>query len=297
MVFPRRGEDPSVDYASFRALANAGAGYDPEDSERDMNTRREAATEAIVSNIRQKPFGQLKAEVFKELLRYILEAIAIRDDERYNVDRLTYSMKFLVKEIAKRLLQRGLIAEEREVYFLAREELYELFDGHANRPLAEAKIAARMRNWDRYDRKEATLPLYLQHDRPADLGHDVNAREGLHGVGYSAGTVTAVARVIKSLSEIGRVQAGEILVCNSTDPGWTPVFLIISGIVTETGGTLSHAGCLSREYGLPCVSLPSAMQLIPDGATIEVDGDTGQVRIIDVADPSVLETVGEPAAG
>src|SRR5205823_7616094 len=75
------------------------------------------------------------------------------------------------------------------------------------------------------------------------------------------GVTTATARVVKRLSDIGRVNAGEILVCNGTDPGWTPVFLIIAGVVTETGGINSHASCLSREYGFPSGSVEGASEL------------------------------------
>jgi pyruvate,water dikinase len=85
---------------------------------------------------------------------------------------------------------------------------------------------------------------------------------------------------VKSLGEIGRVQPGEILVTNSTDPGWTPIFMIIKGIVLETGGLLAHGSMLAREYGFPAVQLEDAMQLIPDGARISVDGDAGVVRIL-----------------
>jgi pyruvate,water dikinase len=94
--------------------------------------------------------------------------------------------------------------------------------------------------------------------------------------------------VVKSLSEIGKVQAGEILVVNATDPGWGPVFLMIKGIVPETGGMLSHASCLAREYGFPAVQLADAMRLIPDGATITVDGDLGTVTVHDPDEPPSL---------
>jgi pyruvate,water dikinase len=99
---------------------------------------------------------------------------------------------------------------------------------------------------------------------------------------------------VKRLKDIGRVSDGEILVCNSTDPGWTPVFMIIKGIVTETGGILSHAACLSREYGFPSVQLEHAMQLIPDGATVTVDGETGKVTIVDGGEEAVVAESLEP---
>ena len=66
----------------------------------------------------------------------------------------------------------------------------------------------------------------------------------------------------------------------ATDPGWTPVFSIISGIVLEIGGALSHGAIVAREYGLPAVTnIPQATQLIHDGQTITVDGGTGRVLL------------------
>jgi phosphohistidine swiveling domain-containing protein len=86
--------------------------------------------------------------------------------------------------------------------------------------------------------------------------------------------------VIPRLSEIGRVKSGEILVCRATDPGWTPVFSHISGIITETGAVLAHASLLAREHGLPNVQINNAMNLIPDGATITIHR-SGEVTIHD----------------
>ncbi len=70
---------------------------------------------------------------------------------------------------------------------------------------------------------------------------------------------------------------GDIMIVNSTDPGWTTVFNVISGIVLETGGMTAHGAMLSRDYGLPAVQIPNATRLILDGATIEINGDSGLV--------------------
>jgi pyruvate,water dikinase len=93
--------------------------------------------------------------------------------------------------------------------------------------------------------------------------------------------VTGPARIVKELKDIGRVQHGDVMVVFATDPGWTPVFLVISGLVIETGGLLSHGASISREYGIPAVQLPGAMQRIPDGAMITIDGTSGAIQIKD----------------
>jgi pyruvate,water dikinase len=91
--------------------------------------------------------------------------------------------------------------------------------------------------------------------------------------------VTGRARIIPTQKDIGRLEKGDILVCHGTDPGWTSAFSIISAAVAQTGGMLGHFSCLSREYGIPAVSLPNAMKLIEDGAVITVNGSNGEIRL------------------
>ena len=103
----------------------------------------------------------------------------------------------------------------------------------------------------------------------------------LSGLPSSPGRVTGVARVLFSPHEGARLQAGEILVAPSTDPGWTPLFLLAAGLVVETGGYLSHGAIVAREYGIPAVlNVPLATQRIPDGSTVLLDGAQGVVQLI-----------------
>jgi pyruvate,water dikinase len=109
--------------------------------------------------------------------------------------------------------------------------------------------------------------------------------------------VTGRARVLKDMSQIGTLEKGDILVCYATDPGWTPVFLVIGGLVMSTGGVLAHGSCLSREYSLPAVVVPEAMTRIPDGVTVTLNGDLGTVEIHaeDVEEAGELTAVGGPS--
>ena len=104
----------------------------------------------------------------------------------------------------------------------------------------------------------------------------------LTGVAASSGQATGTARVVRDIKELSRVKPGDILVTNSTDPGWTPVFLIIRGLVLETGGILAHGTVLSREYGIPAVtSLKNATRLIREGDRITIDGTHGTIHLSD----------------
>ncbi len=101
----------------------------------------------------------------------------------------------------------------------------------------------------------------------------------LRGRPASHGEVTGTARVILSLDDIGTFKPGDILVTIATSPAWTPLMHAAGGIVTETGGTLSHAAIVSREYGIPAVvAIPDVTKKIKNGQVIRVNGTQGLVE-------------------
>ncbi len=102
----------------------------------------------------------------------------------------------------------------------------------------------------------------------------------LSGEAVSPGAVEGRARVI--LDPRGaRLEPGEILVCPSTDPGWTPLFLMAGGLVMEIGGMITHGSSVAREYGLPAVvGVHHATTRIKTGDFIRVDGHRGHVSIL-----------------
>jgi pyruvate,water dikinase len=286
LYFARRGEDPWIDYRSLTSLLSGDEPLDSEERDRAVNVRRLAAVEEVVTNFRRKPFGAVRAELFTAAHEYFHEWLILRDDQRWSLDQLTMSQRLLMQEYGRRLQRRGLIDAPDDYYFLTLQELQRLNAAGVSSPLVRAKITARRRDFERLYNREVAPPAWLQFgqgvDLDADLGDDADGV--LTGLPTSSGTVTGIARVVPRIDEIGTVRKGEILVCNSTDPGWTPVFSVVSGVVTETGGILAHASCLSREYGLPAVQLTAAMRRIPNGATITVDGSAGRVQIVSVPD-------------
>jgi pyruvate,water dikinase len=293
VYFPRRCEDPAIDYRSLRALLSGDDSLDIEAREAEVNARREVALDTVVTDLRRGPLGGLKAEVFKVAHAYFHDWIVLRDDERWSTDRITMTQRLILREYGRRLLDRGLIERPDDHFFLTLTEMYELSDGSPSRRLIKAKIAARRRNFERLYRREVEPPAWLRHGKGVDLDDPVpEDGDGVFtGLPTSNGDVTGRARIVRRVQDIGRLDRGDILVCNSTDPGWTPVFAVVAGVVTETGGILAHASCLSREYGLPAVQLANAMRRIPDGARIRVDGTGG--RIVVLADPVTSTEVTE----
>lgn len=111
----------------------------------------------------------------------------------------------------------------------------------------------------------------------------------LEGFPGASGVVEGPARVILDYKDFQKVKVGDILVCPYTGTAWTPLFLKIAGVVTDTGGMLTHAAIAAREYGIPSVvGTWNATHSIGDGDIIRVDGNVGVVE--------VLERVGSAAA-
>lgn len=117
---------------------------------------------------------------------------------------------------------------------------------------------------------------------PARKIRDSSDQAGvLSGTPGSHGTVTAAARVVRGPSDFPTVRAGDIVVCPYTDPAWTPLFTVAAGVVTETGGALSHAAIVAREYGIPAVlGIDGATTHIENGARITLDGTAGTVTVL-----------------
>ncbi|MBT2588216.1 PEP-utilizing enzyme [Arthrobacter sp. ISL-95] len=104
----------------------------------------------------------------------------------------------------------------------------------------------------------------------------------LIGVGASTGTAHGFARLIHGPDDFTQFQSGDVLVCRTTDPAWTPLFSMASAVVTETGGMLSHAAIVAREFGIPAVlGVRDALDLLADGESLAIDGARGTVTLMD----------------
>ena len=118
---------------------------------------------------------------------------------------------------------------------------------------------------------------FLKAVKAAGEGGDIRT---LTGVPASKGKARGIARVFNDADELHRLTPGDILVCESTSPNWTPAFAKIAACVCDGGGMLSHAAIVGREYGVPTVTAVGlATVVIADGDEIEVDGDTGTVTV------------------
>jgi pyruvate,water dikinase len=104
----------------------------------------------------------------------------------------------------------------------------------------------------------------------------------VRGLGASPGLYTGTARLVAGPAEFDRLQRGDVLVTASTTESFNIVLPLLGALVTDSGGVLSHAAIVSREYGIPgVVGTREATNLIADGAQVRVDGTAGEVTVVE----------------
>ncbi|MGA9277946.1 PEP-utilizing enzyme, partial [Ilumatobacter sp.] len=128
---------------------------------------------------------------------------------------------------------------------------------------------------------DGSVPAVETWESRSGTGEILASGASIQGIAGCPGVARGRARVVLDAGDPGDLGQGDVLVAPITDPSWTPLFLAAEAVVVDVGATMSHAVIVSRELGIPCVvSAVGATRSIPDGAEIEVDGNTGVVTIL-----------------
>ncbi|MEY2554118.1 MAG: rifampicin phosphotransferase [Ilumatobacteraceae bacterium] len=215
--------------------------------------------------------------------------LAGRERSKTNIIRVVHEMRLSVWEIGRRAAERGELDDARDVCMLFSDELHELAAG----TLVDARELAAERR-DHLDWLGTLEPPFL-FDAPPPSNTTWPARganqppvagigEVLAGLPGCPGVARGRARIVLHPSDPTALEPGDVLVAPLTDPAWTPLFVAAGAVVVNVGAPLSHAIIVSRELGIPCVvSVNQATARIPDGALVEVNGDTGTVTVLEPA--------------
>ena len=274
----RWGQRPEMVIPSIKPLLSLGDEDAPAAFEQQLNARMRATKKACLRKIRQQPMGALKAAFFKWYLELVQDYFYYRDWERFQNDKNGLRRRPMYMAIGRKFVDRGLMKNAEDIFFLGMQEVMAVEGGKMSPAEVEIRVRARRRVYAKYTHQEP--PKYVRGWETFDDGQLPDDGQGLVGTAASSGAVTGRARVCRSLSEISKVEKGDVLITIATDPAWTTVFSIIGGVVVETGGIVSHAVMISREYGIPCVAnLSRACDLIPDGQLITVEGSSGRVLV------------------
>ena len=208
-----------------------------------------------------------------------------RERAKTNVVIIINEMRVALREFGRRLVQRGVLAEIDQVFMVSDDELDQL--RHDPDTITDT-ITAR---WQQFQSLLELEPVFVVNGVVPPLtamtkrgqGSAPQAKVGavLKGAAGSGGIATGRARVVLDAADPQGLEPGDILVAPQTDPSWVPLFVAAAGVVVNVGAMGSHAMIVSRELGIPCVaSVAGATEVIRDGATISVDGNSGTVTII-----------------
>jgi pyruvate,water dikinase len=253
----------------------AGAG-----ARRFEQGRREAWAKEkdVLERLRALPDGERKADETKRMIDRVRTFIGYREYPKYGMVSRYFVYKQALLTEAERLVQAHVLREKDDIFYLRFSELHDVTrTNHVDHQLiCERKDAFR-------SYQALTPPRVLTSDGEVVTGayrrDDVPAG-ALVGLPVSAGVVEGRARVILDMAQAD-LEAGDILVTAYTDPSWTPLFVAITGLVTEVGGLMTHGAVIAREYGLPAVvGVVDATRLILDGQRIRVHGTDGYVEIL-----------------
>ena len=260
-----------------------------EDAPRTHTAEREAERERVREEVRamlESDPGTLGQ--FDAAMRSAATFVPGRERSKTNIIRVIQESRMAMRELGRRVVQRGDVDRAQDICFLFEDELEALVAGNLTN--VRETVEARKAHYEWLLSLEppfiingppppnTTWPKRSDHQSAA-----VTAGEQLQGAPGCSGVARGTARVVHDPSDPTVLEPGDILVAPMTDPAWTPLFVPAAGVVVDVGATMSHAIIVSRELGIPCVvSVTDASYRIPDGATIEVNGDTGVVTVVSV---------------
>jgi pyruvate,water dikinase len=280
---PDEGNLPSrvwrEDHAPLQRLADRyrarDAVHPDQVRQRQERVRRDAERELLANlNI----VNRIRARL---VLRLAGEYIPIREVGKSGFLHCIDAARFAARVIGAQLAANGQLDDPEDVFFLTFDELV----GDApDRPADALRELARTRKADHEHFQRLDVPARWVGNPEAiktkpSTGDERRPATELTGIGVCGGEVTGTARVVLDPDD-ANLEEGEILVCPTTDPSWTPLFMLADALVIDTGGLMSHGAIVARELGVTCViNSKRGTRDIPDGTRITVDGTSGRVII------------------
>ncbi|MDY0849817.1 phosphoenolpyruvate synthase [Bacillus thuringiensis] len=232
----------------------------------------------LLERLQHLPDGEQKVEETKRMICNLRNFIGYREYPKYGMIHRYFIYKQALLKEAEKLVQNNVLDEIEDIYYLTFEELHEVV--RTNK--LDYKIIHKQKNAYKLYEK-LTPPRVITSDGEIITGkykRENLPAEAIVGLPVSSGVVEGRARVILNMED-ANLEDGDILVTAFTDPGWTPLFVSIKGLVTEVGGLMTHGAVIAREYGLPAVvGVENATKLIKDGQRIRVHGTEGYIEVL-----------------
>ena len=264
-------EDPSYLLQVIQSMLGTA---DPQKIKSVQEQKRNAAWQAIK---RQTP--RHKQLFIRWVVGQAITGTELREISKSELVRLALPIRLLVKEIGLRFYARDILANPSDVFYCSWSELDAILMGNWDGQKLKDLVSERQTVSKDFERLPA--PDLIVGQTPQYFNTKLKVTGVAHeGIGVATGRASGQAKLLLHPDEGICLQAGDVLVAPSTDPGWTPLFLKVSALIMETGGFLSHGAVVAREFGIPAVvNIPGIMQIIQDGQKVVVDGDEGKVYL------------------
>ena len=295
VALPSWIEDPTPALGMIKTLLQKDTDHEFDAARREAHAERDAAIDAARSRLTRQ-----EQQIFDAGLASLQAANFPwwQDEHNFYIDlRVSLPLRWAAQGIAER------VGADRadDTIFLFYPELAAVAAGERAYRDFRAVVGDRRQYFDHWHQRRAAMPKVLGTipDAVEDpilveiFGLNRNflstVRAGLTpgevttltGIAAARGRASGVARVLSDADALHRVGPGEVLVCESTSPNWTPAFAKIAACVCDGGGMLSHAAIVGREYRVPTVTACGvATVVIGDGDLVEVDGDRGTVTVL-----------------
>jgi phosphohistidine swiveling domain-containing protein len=264
---PRWREEPSQMAPLLRAFAGKEMAEPNERAVEQDVAFAKALTEVLVNTV-----GAQRGRLHR-LIDSTRTYLLLRENQRFDFDRLLAAQQRTLLGLGAEFVRSGALPHEGDIALLTWDEVRRLAEKTLGSSAIRDIVAARAQQ---RERDSAHMPpVFLQGDD--GVGAPVSGPR-LQGLGISGGRATGPVVIVHHPSEASRVPEGAILVARAVDPGWTPIFGKVAGIVLELGSRLSHGAVVAREYGLPAVvNLDGITGVLTEGQIVTVDGTRGIV--------------------
>lgn len=241
----------------------------------------EHLAKAYVARARTLRFGWLRARVLGGLIRRLRTLGGLREAPLFYIARVYGIYRSALLDYARHLVVQGELKEAEDIFFVPLETLKRFAQGEKTN--LKSIIATNRAEYEHEARRKQMPRVLLSTGEAFYEGVGVAAASDndLVGEAVSPGIIEGRVQVVFDPGG-ARLEPGDILVCPSTDPGWTPLFLTAGGLVMEIGGLMTHGSIVAREYGLPAVvGVHQVTTRLKTGQRVRVDGNQGRVTLLE----------------
>ena len=266
---PRMREDPSYARQVLGTYLDESVAS-PEDRHHENVERRQAAEKDLPETLARWGGSCLLESILVEL-RDAQKMVPYREAGKHYLMMGYETLRMAICELSRRW-DIG-----RDIFFL---KLPELAEFTSDREKHLKRIASRKIRWASGRQLDMARVVDSAELESLGLPKEYDDADELSGEPIASGVSTGVAQIVHDPAEAADLCTDYILVCHSTDPGWTALFVHARGLVVEQGGVLSHGAIVARDFGIPAVVCPDATRRIGHGQNVRVDGNRGVITLL-----------------